>query len=317
MITLPNNKVIVRAPASTSNLGPGYDVFGLALDVMHDIVEIQPRAERDIVIEMEGVEADTITTEPKMNTAGRTALEFQKRLATPGFKIKVKKGIPPGSGLGSTGATAAATAVAINHLLDLKLSKLELTEIAMQGEMNAHADNVAPSIYGGFVIVSSYHPLEICAFPPPTELEFALAIPRGIKKTTRKAREILPEKIELPKVIHNLGSASAVVAGLLLADANLIGKGMLGDQIVEPVRAPLYTGYLNAKKAAMESGALGATLSGAGPTIIAIVQREKANPSEVARAMKEAFQAEGIECDGYVSRPTTGAEIIKSHDKGE
>lgn len=315
------DRVIVQAPASTSNLGPGYDVLGLALDVMHDVVEIQLLKDKDIIIEMEGIEANTISTNPKMNTAGRTLLEFKKHLNKYGskimdqygFKIKVKKGIPPGTGIGSSGATAAATAVALNNLLNLKLNKLELTMIAMQGEMNPHADNVAPSIYGGFVIVGSYDPLEIYEFPPPVELEFALAIPKGIKKTTKNARDILPEKVELPRIIHNVGSASAIVAGLLLSDANLVGKGMLGDQIVEPVRAPLYGGYLKAKKAALESGALGATLSGAGPTIIAIVDQKKANPHDVAKAMKNGFNSEGIECEGYVSRSTVGARIIGSY----
>ena len=121
----------------------------------------------------------------------------------------------------------------------------------------------------------------------------------------------MPEKVELSKIIHNVGSASAIVAGLLLSDANLVGKGMLGDQIVEPVRAPLYKGYLKAKKAAMESGALGATLSGAGPTIIAIVNREMANPRDVAKAMKEAFLLEGVECSGHISKSVTGARIIE------
>jgi len=315
---IESDRVIVQAPASTSNLGPGYDVLGLALDVMYDVVEIQLLRSKDIIIEVEGIEADTISRVPNMNTAGRTLLEFQKRYGKHetrimdkyGFKIKVKKGIPPGSGIGSSGATAAATAVAINHLLNLGLDKLELTKIAMQGEMNPHADNVAPSIYGGFIIVGSYGPLEIYEFPPPVGLEFALAIPKGIKKTTKSAREILPRKVDLPKIIHNVGSVSAVVAGLLLSDANLVGKGMLGDQIVEPIRAPLYRGYLNAKNAAMESGALGATLSGAGPTIIAIVERKKADPHDVAKAMKNGFNSEGIECEGYVSRSTVGAHMI-------
>jgi len=305
------DKVIVRAPASTSNLGPGYDVFGLALDLMYDTVEVELLPGKSIIIEMEGIEADTISREPERNTAGRTALEFQKRFGKYGFRIKVNKGIPPGTGIGSSGASAAATVVAINHLLDLKLDKLELTKIAMQGEMSLHADNVASSIYGGFIIVSSYQPLQIYPFPPPKGFEFALAVPRGIKKTTKEARQVLPQKVALPKIIHNIGSASAIVAGLLLSDANLVGKGMLGDRIVEPVRAPLFKGYLNAKKAAMKSGALGVTLSGAGPTIIAIAKREEANPAEVVKAMKEAFQSEGIECDGYVSRPTTGARVIE------
>jgi len=310
-------KIVVRAPASTSNLGPGFDVFGLALDVMYDTVEILCLDKKVVLIEIEGIEADSIPINPEKNSAGKTALEFLKRFnESGGFKIKIIKGIPPGSGLGSSGASAAATAVALNHLFNLKLNKRELTEIAAQGEIASAgapvADNVAASIYGGFVIIRSYHPLEILSFPPPSDVEFALAVPEDIKKTTRQARNVLPKNVALSKVIHNIGTASAVVAGLLLSDASLIGQGMLGDQIVEPVRISLYPGCINAKKAAIESGAFGATLSGAGPTVIAIVNREKADPAEVAKAMKEAFEAEGVKCHGYVSRATVGAQIIYS-----
>jgi homoserine kinase len=280
---------------------------------MHDRVEIECSDEKVIHIEVDGIEADTISVNPKRNSAGRTASAFLEEFDQCGFKIRITKGIPPGSGLGSSGASAAATAVAINHLLDLKLDKRQLTELAAQGEIasagTAHADNVAPAIYGGFIIIHSYRPIEVLAFPPPREFEFALAVPRGIKKTTKRARDVLPTRVLIPKVISNLGAASVLVAGLLLSDEVLVGKGMLGDQIVEPARAHLYPGYLGAKKAALDNGALGATLSGAGPTVIAIVNREKANAGEIAKAMKEAFETEGIQCQGYVSRSTTGARI--------
>lgn len=305
------NKVVVRAPASTSNLGPGFDVVGLALDVMHDNVEVTCLDKKVVTIEVEGVEADTIPIQPEKNSAGRTALEFLRLFDTCGFKIRIVKGILTGCGLGSSGASAAATAVAINHLLNLKLSKKELTEIAMRGEITPHADNVAPSIYGGFVIISSYDPLDILAFPPSDELEFALAIPENIKKTTKQAREILPTKIPLTKYVHNLGAASSLTVGLLFSKPDLIGQGMLGDQIVDPVRISFYPGCLNAKKAAISAGASGAALSGAGPTIIAIVNQKKADPSAVAKAMKEAFEADGIKCSTFISRPTTGAYIVR------
>lgn len=308
-------RCVVRAPASTANLGPGFDVFGLALDVMYDTVEVTALKEKIILIEMEGVEADTISINPKKNSAGRTAHEFIRKYHMGGVKIKVHKGIPPGSGLGSSGASASATAVALNALHGLGLNKIKLTEFAAQGEIAAagtpHADNVTPSIYGGFVIIRSYHPFDILKLPPPVELEFALAVPKGLKKTTKKARDVLPKHVPLEQVINNLGAASSIIVGLLQSNASLIGKGMLGDQIVEPIRATLYPGYLNAKKAALETGAYGATLSGAGPTIIAVVDPLTTNTASVAKTMKEAYEAEGIECYGYVSQSTTGAQIIE------
>jgi len=307
-------RTVVRAPASTANLGPGFDVFGLALDVMYDIAEVIRLDEKIVTVEMRGVEADTIPADPESNSAGRTALEFVNRYNKGGFKIKITKGIPPGSGLGSSGASAAATAVAISHMLGLKLPTKELIEIAACGEIATagapHADNVAPSICGGFVIIRSYDPLEVVTFPPPEKLEFALAVPKGMKKTTKKARSVLPRSIPLIKAVDNIGAASLVVAGLFLSDPYLVGYGMMGDQIVEPARALLYPGYLDAKKAALDSGAVGATLSGAGPTVIAIADPEKVGSVAVANAMKEAFEAKGIECYGYVSRPTVGAQIV-------
>jgi homoserine kinase len=307
-------KVVVKAPASTSNLGPGFDVLGLALGVMYDEVEVARMEERDVLLEVGGVGSEIIPTNPDENSAGVVALEFMKWLKEGGFKIKITKGIPPGSGLGSSGASAAATAVAINHMLDLKLDKKKLAEIAAQGEKASagapHVDNVAPSIYGGFIVVCSYHPLKILDFPPP-KVEFALAVPRGIKKTTKDARDLLPRKAPLSAIINNLGAVSTVVAGMLMSDPKLIGMGMLGDKIVEPARSPLYPWLTKVKNAAMGAGAFGVTLSGAGPSVIAVCG-DKRTAVEVAEAMRGAFNTEGIECNAYTSRAASGAKVIRT-----
>jgi homoserine kinase len=151
------NKVRVRAPSSTSNLGPGFDAYGLALDAFYDEVEVARSNEGGIRIEIEGEGSATIPTEPEQNTAGRTAIEFHHRFGLPDIQIRLIKRIPPGRGLASSGVSASATAVALDALLNLHLSKEELAKIAMLGEQVAsgtlHADDVAPSIYGGFTII--------------------------------------------------------------------------------------------------------------------------------------------------------------------
>jgi len=309
-----SDRVVVRSPCSTSNLGPGYDVFGLALDALHDTVEVRLLERDKIVVEVQGTYSKGIPLEIELNSAGRTAIEFSKRHGPFGCRIKIEKGIPPGSGLGSSGASAAGTAVALNLLLGLKLEKQELAEIAAQGEIAAagaaHADNVAPAIYGGFVIICSYSPLRILSLTPSRNFEFAVALPLGIKKTTKKARSVVPENVPISAVVQNLGAASSILAGVLLSDLDLFGKGMLGDMIVEPARAPLYPGYVEAKKAAMDCGAIGATLSGAGPTIIALVNKKDTDALRVARSMRLAFEERGIDCQEYVARPTGGAHVV-------
>ena len=310
----PDGNVIVRSPCSTSNLGPGYDVFGLALDALHDTVEVSFLEKDEIVVEVQGVYSKDIPVEIELNSAGRTAIEFSRRYGAFGCKIRVEKGIPPGSGLGSSGASAAGTAVALNLLLGLKLEKQELVDIAAQGEIAAagaaHADNVAPAIYGGFVVIRSYNPLQVLSLTPPKDFDFAIALPLGIKKTTKKARSVVPENVPISSVVQNIGAASCIVAGLLLSDFDLFGKGMLGDVILEPSRAPLYPGYLEAKEAALDCGAVGATLSGAGPAVIALVNRKDTDPSRVAKSMRLVFEERGIACQEYVARPTMGAHTI-------
>ncbi|MEM3072661.1 MAG: homoserine kinase [Candidatus Bathyarchaeia archaeon] len=305
--------MVVKAPSSTSNLGAGFDVLGLALDVFADIVEVSFGPEK-VKVEVEGVSKDRVSSDPAFNTAGLTAsLILQRFNLEEGVKIKLSKGIPAGSGLGSSGASAAGTAIALNTLLDLGLSKLELVRVAAEGERVSagavHADNVAPSIYGGFTIIYSYKPILVQAYPP-VDMTFALAVP-SIEKTTEASRAILPRRVDLKDFVHNLGGACLAVAAMLKGDPESLGKAMMRDRVVEPKRAHLYKGYVEAKRAALKAGACGVTLSGAGPTAIAVVRNRKEGEL-VSNVMAETFQAMGVRCEGYVAKPTGGAKILST-----
>ncbi|MBS7658011.1 MAG: homoserine kinase [Candidatus Bathyarchaeia archaeon] len=308
------SRVAIKVPATTANLGPGFDVHGLALNVMYDIIEVEKINGKKILIEGEGKYANKIPVKPEENSAGKVALMLQEKLNC-GVKIKIFKGIPPGSGLGSSGADAAGVALAINHLFKLNFSKEKLTELASFGEIAsagaAHADNVAPAIYGGFTIILSYKPMKIFSFFPSKKLKFILVIPDFPKESTKKARKILPKKVELKKVISNVSGASAVTAGMILSNPELIGLGMQMDKIVEEARMKLYPYFSKVKMEALKAGALGVTLSGAGPTIIISTSFKTENIMKIVKAVKEVFKDEKIEVKTYVSEVSKGAEIIE------
>jgi homoserine kinase len=307
--------VRVVAPATTANLGPGFDVFGLALNVFHDLVEVTPTG-AGITITASGKYAGMMPTSPERNTAGVVAkLILERARANTGVEIKIVKEIKPGCGLGSSGASAAAVAVALEHLLKISYSKMELISLAAQGESASagfpHADNVAAAILGGFTIIRSYEPLDTISLKAPKNMEVAVAIPEVPMppKKTEQARVILPDKVPLSKMVHNVGHASTIVAGFAQSDIHLIGMGM-SDCVVEPVRARLIPGYEKVRKSALDADAAGVAISGAGPTMIAIVDTKKVNTTEVAEAMKEAFEHEGVKAEAYRAKPAGGVKIL-------
>ncbi len=281
---------------------------------MYDIVEIEKIHKKKILIEVEGPYANKISEKPEENSAGKVVLTLQKRL-NKGVKIRIFKGIPPASGLGSSGASAAGAALAINHLFNLKFSKEQLVELASIGELAsagvAHADNVAPAIYGGFTIILSYKPMKIFNFFPSRKMRFILGVPNFPKGSTEKTRKILPKKVELKNVIANVGGASAITAGMLLSNLELIGFGMQMDKIIEVARAKLYPYFNKVKMEALKAGALGVALSGAGPTIIALTDSKTENIVKIVKAMKKAFESEKIEAKFYISGISEGAEVIE------
>jgi homoserine kinase len=310
------SRVTVVSPATTANIGPGFDVFGLALKTPHDTVSISVTP-ANITIEVTGLSASQIPVSPEMNTAGVVAKhmlgEFHLKQ---GVAIKIEKGIEPGKGLGSSAASAAAVAVGIDRLFKLHTGRKKLAEFAAKGEITSagyeHADNVSAAIYGGFVIIRSYRPLEIISLRAPAEMEVCVGYPIAdapIQKT-KKARAIIPKQISIDKLVRNVGSAAAIAAGFAEGDIDLIGASM-SDTVVEPERAVLIPGYQKVKENALEAGACGVAISGAGPAMIAIVNKRKANSVKVVEAMKKGFEAAGAKATAFATKPGKGAHVFE------
>jgi homoserine kinase len=302
------------APATSANLGAGFDVFGVALDALSDRVLVERTEGRKIEIEVEGEGSESIPREPGKNTAGIVANELLKLSREKiGLRIRILKGIRPGSGLGSSAASAAATAIAINDLLGINLSPTELIGFAALGEMASagapHADNVAAAILGGFIIIASREPLEVFKIKMPDNVEFAIVLPE-IKLDTKLARSVLPRSVDLGSMVHNVGRAATFVAGIALNSVEVMGKGMV-DAVVEPARARLIPGLNHVKEKALKSGAVGVSISGAGPSVIALVNSKKAKARDVALAMKEAFEEVGVKSLPICAKPGDGAKIVR------
>ncbi len=302
------------APATSANLGAGFDVFGVALDALSDRVLVERTEGRKIEIEVEGEGSESIPRGPGKNTAGIVANELLKLSREKiGLRIRILKGIRPGSGLGSSAASAAATAIAINDLLGINLSPTELIGFAALGEMASagapHADNVAAAILGGFIIIASREPLEVFKIKMPDNVEFAIVLPE-IKLDTKLARSVLPRSVDLGSMVHNVGRAATFVAGIALNSVEVMGKGMV-DAVVEPARARLIPGLNHVKEKALKSGAVGVSISGAGPSVIALVDSKKAKARDVALAMKEAFEEVGVKSLPICAKPGDGAKIVR------
>jgi homoserine kinase len=313
---MPLSQVTVRAPATTANLGPGFDVFGLALEKPNDKVTLT-LIPKDIKIEVCGLSAETIPTVPEKNTAGVVANQMLKEFSLKtGVQIKIEKGILPGMGLGSSAASAAAVAYGLNRMFNLKLDNKELIRLAAKGEVASagfeHADNVSAAICGDFVIVKSYNPLEIVNLNSPPDMEVCVALPHIATpmSKTEKARLVVSKLVPMDKLVHNVGNAAAMASGFAKGDVDLIGKSML-DAIVEPARAFLIPGYQQVKENALKAGACGVAISGAGPAMIAIVNKKKGDSSKIAEAMKEGFKSAGFNASAFATRPGGGVRLLE------
>ena len=302
--------VTVRAPCSTANLGPGFDVFGLALDAFYDEVTVTKKG-KGITI----VSSDDIPLDPKNNTAGLVAKEMKKKeKLTGGVEIKIRKNVPPGFGMGSSAASAAGCAIAINKLYNLKLNQNQLVSYAGIGEKasagSIHYDNVAASVLGGFVIVDS-SPLSVIRIEAPKDLILCVAVPKMKvpKKKTKVSRSVIPKTVKLSDSITNLANAANIVAGFLNKDSSLIGKSV-EDVIVVPARKHMIPGFNNVKNNALRAGAFGVTISGAGPSVIAFASK-KQNLTKIGASMKIGFKSAKVDCDIVICKPSKGPKIVK------
>ncbi|WP_135824213.1 homoserine kinase [Halorussus ruber] len=290
----------VRAPATSANLGSGFDVFGAALTRPADVVRVERAPET--TIEVTGVGAQYVPTDPAENTAGVVARE----LDAPAH-IRIDKGVRPSSGLGSSAASAAGAAVALNELYDCGLSDEELVWLAAEGEAvvsgDAHADNVAPSILGGFTIVTDDGITTMDA-----DLPVVVCLPETVV-STRDARGVVPRSVEMNEMVETVGNASTLVAGMCRDDPELVGRG-LTDPVVTPARADLVDGYEAVEEAAREAGATGVTISGAGPGVLAVC-RHRGQRRDVASAIVGAFAEAGVDAQAYQTEIGDGAEISR------
>lgn len=294
-------EVRVSAPATVANLGPGYDVVGLALDRPRDVLMVRLlESGRDSLV-VTGVGGETISPDPKKNScavAARAALSAAGK-GSLSLRMELVKGVPPRIGMGSSGASSAAGAFAINKLLDLPLDGEGLLACAMEGERAAcgaaHADNVAPALFGGITVMVGMAPPKVIRLDPPKGICVVVVTPKmevGDEKT-RLAREVLPKSVPLPTVVGQVSAFSSLIIGVVRGDPALMGRGISGDLIVEPARSRRIPGFGRCKKAALEAGAYGFSISGAGPSVFALSPRGKGKA--VAEAVAGAFHEEGLE----------------------
>ena len=291
--------VTVRAPATSANLGSGFDVFGVALDRPADYVRAEP-ADRT-TIDITGVGSQYIPEDPEKNVIGAVAAELGVTA-----DIHLDNGVRPASGLGSSAASAAGAALALNEAFDLGYTRRELVPVAAEGEAivagEPHADNVAPALLGGFTIVREDGVTRIDA-----QLSLVACLPETVI-STGDARGVVPESVALSAVVETIGSAATLVTGMHRNDPELVGRGM-HDEIVTPTRSALIDGYEAVADAAMAAGATGVTVSGAGPAMLAVCY--EGDRRSVAGAMIDAFDDVGMDARGFQTGIGGGATVLE------
>jgi homoserine kinase len=288
--------VTAYAPATVANLGPGFDVLGLALERPGDKVTATLTGRQGIVIEEILGDGGLLSLDPEKNTAGVAARETLRQAGVEvGLSLRIEKGMGIGTGLGSSAASAAAAAYAVNALIGSPLRKSELIGPCVQAEAlvsGPHADNVAPALLGGLILVRSCAPVDVVRLPVPEGLSMAVVTP-DFELETRKARSVLPEQVPLKDAIQNGAHLACFVSACHSGDISLIGRS-IRDVLVTPARAPLIPGCEAVIDAAMSTGALGASISGAGPSIFAIC-RSSQSAAECGASMAAEFARVGLD----------------------
>jgi homoserine kinase len=314
-----SSSVRIFAPATVANVACGYDIMGFAVHEPGDEVEMVLHETGDVAITDILGDNGKLPRRADQNTVGIVVQHYLSALnLSYGASITLHKNMPLGSGLGSSASSAVAGLFAINELVrqvqpEKAMSRKELLPIAMEGERlacgAAHADNVAPSLMGGFVLVRSYHPLDVIQINTPAELYCTLIHPH-LEVNTKDARNLLKKNLPLEDAIKQWGNTAGLIAGLLQEDYELIGRS-IEDVIVEPVRSILIPGYDTVKEAALEAGALGCGISGSGPSMFAL-SRGKARAEAIATAMQQAFKQLSIDGEVYVSAINSQGPQIKN-----
>ncbi|MFT6745714.1 MAG: homoserine kinase [Glaciecola sp.] len=306
------DQVKVYAPASVANVACGFDVLGFALDFPGDTVIARKNDSGKLSISKIH-NGEGLSCEPGENVVTVAVQAMLDNLnSKQGIDFELFKGVKPGSGIGSSAASSSAAVVAANYLLDEPFKKVDLVQFAMMGEKlasgTAHADNVAPSVCGGFTLVRSYEPLDIVTINTPDELWCTVIHPQ-LEVKTKDARRVLKGGIDLKKAITQWGNVGGLIAGLYKSDYDLIGRSLV-DVVIEPIRSILIPGYSDVKQVSLNAGSLGCSISGSGPSIFSLCKGEE-SALKVKAVIGEVYEQYGVEFEIHVSRINLeGATVV-------
>lgn len=308
------DKIKVFSPGSITNLSCGYDILGVCLNNRGDEITVTKTENKGIIIKSNY--EYNISNDINKNVAGIAAQALLKKTSTEfGFEIEIKKGIKPGSGIGSSAASSAGTVFAINQLLDSPFSQLDLIKFSMEGEKfvsdSYHADNVAPIIFGGITLVRSINEIDVIKLPTPKSLEVIIIRP-NIEIKTSDSRKVLRKKIKIEEMVQQSANLGSFVSSLYNEDFNLMSRSIV-DIIAEPNRRILIPEFDNIIKLSKINGAIAAGISGSGPSIFSL--SKDTNISEkILKATTDHYNKLGISYDGFISKiNTTGIKILESN----
>jgi homoserine kinase len=311
---VPARRATAFAPASVGNVAIGFDILGFMVDALGDRVTVTRREEPGLVIRAVRGIAGELPTDPEKNTAGRALLALMEAQRPPfGFEMEIDKGIPLGSGLGGSAASAVGAVVAANALLPQPCTKLELLKFAMQGEAVAsgslHVDNISPSLFGGLVLTVGIDNPRVKQIPVPPGVRAVIVHPHMFL-STKQARAILRRTVEMSDFVWQTANLAGFISGCYTNDFDMISASFQ-DVVIEPQRQALIPGFPQVRRASMEAGALGCSISGAGPTMFAWALEQSA--PQVLEAMLAEFTRQKIEVDSWIVeiRPT-GARVVES-----
>lgn len=296
------DKIKIFSPGTVANLSCGFDVLGCCLDNVGDYMHISKNEDQEVRITK--LTGQDLPMEASKNVASVAVIAMLKSLgSTQGFDIEIEKKIKAGSGIGSSAASSAGAVFAVNKILGEPCNEQELISFAMEGERlacgNAHADNVAPALLGGFTLVRSYEPLEVLSLPSLEELRMVVLHPL-IEIRTEDARSILKETVSLRSAVNQSGNLGAFVSALYTKDYHLLSRS-LKDDIIEPIRSILIPYYNELKALALEEGALGFGISGSGPSVFAMCKGDQ-NAEKVKQSMQKYYEDKHIDFEIHSSK---------------
>jgi homoserine kinase len=316
MSTPDQQSATAFAPATVGNVAVGFDILGFATDSVGDTVTVHRIDEPTVEIgEITGVVTD-LPTKADENTATVGLVQLIAECGLDfGFRVDIEKGIPLGSGMGGSAASAVAAIVAAAELCDQELSRKDLLSYALLGESVAsgevHGDNVTPCLYGGLTLTRSLEPIDVIEIPVPDDICCVLVNPKQ-RIDTFRARQVIPKELPLKVFVHQSANLAGFISACYRGDIELLRRS-LRDMLIEPHRAPLIKGFGKVRHAALEEGALGCSISGSGPSVFAWVENEK-DGERVREAMVEAFSHEGVDASAWISPVSCpGAHLTEDH----